>query len=151
MVLKEGGLFSLCVGIGVPLPSMVLIRRWTSLCVTGMICSLLMSLGLLYRSSLRDQDSGRSVGEFSLSHSRSMLFWSRSLVRYFFCAVFSSGRADLLEILSLQCSLIKCWMVVIRVVFSLVFILRLMDSVSCHSNICEDLWVDSSYHRGSLC
>ena len=65
-----------------------------------MICSLLMSLGLLYRSSLWDQDSGRSVGELSLSHGRSMFLWSRSLVRYFFCAVFSSGQADLLEILS---------------------------------------------------
>ena len=61
-------------------------RRWTSfcvswcaivfngsLCVTGMICSLLMSLGLLYRSSLWDQDSERSVGRLSLSHSCSVL------------------------------------------------------------------------------
>ena len=41
-------------------------------------------------------------------------------MRYFFCVVFSSGRADLLEILPQQCSLIKCSMVVILVVFSVV-------------------------------
>ena len=33
MVLKEGGLLSLCVGIGVPLPSMVLKER-VVLCVS---------------------------------------------------------------------------------------------------------------------
>ena len=44
-------------------------RMCGSLCVTGMICSLLMSSGLLYRSSLWDQDSGRSVSRLSLSHS----------------------------------------------------------------------------------
>ena len=85
---------------------------------------------MLCRSSLWDQDSGRSVSELSLSHSRSMLLWSRSLVRYFFCAVFSSGQADLLEILSEKCSLIHCWMVIIWLVLMLVSILRLIDSVS---------------------
>ena len=99
-----------------------------------MICSLLMSLGLLYRSSLWDQDSGRSVGEFSLSHSRSMLFWSRSLVRYFFCAVFSSGQADLLEILSGKCSLISCWIVIIRLVLMLVSnMMNVLDTIGVDS------------------
>ena len=105
-------------------------RMYGSLYVTGMIVSLLMSSMLLYRSSLWDQDSGRSVSGLSLSHSRSMLLWSRSLVRYFFCAVFSSGQADLLEILSEKCSLIKCWIVIIQIEFSVKFILNLMDSVS---------------------
>ena len=92
-----------------------------------------MSSGLLYRSSLWDQDSGRSVSEFSLSHSRSMLLllWSRSLVRYFFCAVFSSGQAGLLEILSEKCSLIKYWMVIIRLVLMLVFnVMNVLDTIS---------------------
>ena len=45
-------------------------RTCGSLCVTGMICCfLLMSSGLLYRSSLWGQDSERSVGQLSLSHS----------------------------------------------------------------------------------
>ena len=95
-----------------------------------MICSLLMSPYMLCRSSLWDQDSGRSVSEFSLSHSRSMLLWSRSLVRYFFCAVFSSGQADLLEILSEKCSLISCWIVIIQLVLMLVFMIRVLDTTS---------------------
>ena len=106
-------------------------RRQTSLCVTGMIWfPWSMSLYMLCRSSLWGQDSGRSVSELSLSHSRSMLLWSRSLVRYFFCAVFSSGQADLLEILSEKCSLIKYWMVIIRLVLMLVFMIRVLDTTS---------------------
>ena len=58
-----------------------------------------MSMGLLYRSSLWGQDSGRSVGQLSLSHSWSVLLWPESLVRYFSCAVLSSGQVDLLEII----------------------------------------------------
>ena len=42
-------------------------------------------------------------------------------MRYFFCAVFSSGWADLLEILSEKCSLIKYWMMIIQLVLMLVF------------------------------
>ena len=60
-----------------------------------------------------------------------MLLWSKSLVRYFFCAVFSSGRADLLEILAEKCSLIKYWMVIIWLVFMLVFnMMNVLDTTS---------------------
>ena len=101
-----------------------------------------MSPDLLCRSSLWDQDSGRPVSELSLSHSRSMLLWSRSLVRYFFCAVFFSGRADLLEILSEEYSLIRFWMMIIWIMLSVKSILNLMDSVSLsfqHLKICQQI------------
>ena len=51
----------------------------------------------------------------------------------FFCDVFFSGQANLLEILSEECSLIKCWIVIIQIVFMIMSImtnvLDLMDSV----------------------
>ena len=55
-----------------------------------------------------------------------MLLWPSSLVMYFFCDVFFLGQANLLEILSEECSLIKIiWIVVIMTV-----VLDSMDSVS---------------------
>ena len=54
-----------------------------------------------------------------------------SLVRYFFCVVFSSGRDDLLEILSEKCSHIKYWMVIIQLVFMLVLnMMNVLDTIN---------------------
>ena len=58
-----------------------------------------------------------------------MWLWSMSLVRYFLCVVFFSGWADLLEILSEKCSLIKCWMVIIQIVFMIVFMVFVLDTM----------------------
>ena len=52
----------------------------------------------------------------------------------FLCDVFFSGWADLLEMLSEECSLIKYWVVIIQLVLMIMFImpnvLDSMDSVS---------------------
>ena len=59
-----------------------------------------------------------------------MLLGPSSLVMYFFCDVFFPGRANLLEILSEECLLIKHWVVMTRMMFRVMFILSLVDSVS---------------------
>ena len=53
-------------------------------------------------------------------------------MRYFSCAVFYSGWADLLEILSEKCSLITYWMVIIWLVFMIRVLVTTggVDSVS---------------------
>ena len=49
---------------------------------------------------------------------------------YFFCDVFFPGQANLLEILSEECLLIKHWVVIIQMMLRVMFILNLVDSVS---------------------
>ena len=53
---------------------------------------------------------------------------------YFFCDVFFSGQASLLEILSEECSLIKHWVVIIQIMLMIMFLMKnvldSMDSVS---------------------
>ena len=62
-----------------------------------------------------------------------------SLVMYFFCDVFFSGQANLLEILSEEFSLIKYWVVIIQIVFMVVFIMtNVLDSMDSVDSV--SLW-----------
>ena len=58
---------------------------------------------------------------------------------YFFCNMFFSGQANLLEILSEECSLIKYWVVIIQIVFMIVFIMiNVLDSMDSVDSV--SLW-----------
>ena len=58
---------------------------------------------------------------------------------YFFCDVFFPGQANLLEILSEECLLIKCWVVIIQIVFMVVLIMiNVLDSMDSVDSV--SLW-----------